>query len=149
MVIATNRKARHLYIIVDTFEAGIVLQGTEVKSARNGRVNLVDSHATLKDGEVFLNSVHISPYDQGNRNNHEPTRSRKLLLHRREIRKLIGKIKERGMTLVPLRMYFRRGKVKVELALVKGKKLFDRREAIAKRDSDMDMRRELKFSVRE
>jgi SsrA-binding protein len=149
MVIATNRKARHMYFIVSTLEAGIVLQGTEVKSAREGRVNLADSHATIKEGEVYLESVHISPYERGTTNFHEPTRTRKLLLHRREIRKLTVKVLERGMSLVPLQVYFRNGKVKVELALVRGKKQFDRRDTITKRDAERDMQRESKMSRRE
>jgi SsrA-binding protein len=142
--ITVNRKARHEYTIVQTYEAGIVLHGTEVKSLRLGKVNLVDSYASVKEGEVWLFSVNISPYEQGNINNHEPTRTRKLLLNKSEIRKLIGKVKEKGLTLVPLRLYFKSGKVKVELALAKGKKTYDKRESIAKRDMQRDQERKFK-----
>lgn len=134
-VISDNRRARHDYFIEDTMEAGIVLQGTEVKSLRLGKVNLRDSFARVQNGEVFLYGMHISPYEQGNRFNHDPIRPRKLLLHKREIRRLIGKTKEDGYTLVPTRLYFTRGKCKVELALAKGKKLYDKRDAAAKRDA--------------
>ena len=143
-IIATNRKARHMYFIVNTMEAGIVLQGTEVKSAREGRVNLADSYAAIKDGEIYLHNAHISPYEKGTTSPHHPTRIRKLLLHKKEIRKLIGKLVEKGYTMVALQMYFRKGKVKVELGLAKGKRQFDQREAIAKRDADRDMEREAK-----
>ena len=134
-VISENRRARHDYFIDDTMEVGIVLQGTEVKSLRQGKVNLRDSYARVENGEVFLYGTHISPYEQGNRFNHDPIRPRKLLLHKREIRRLIGKTKEEGYTLVPTRLYFLRGKCKVELALAKGKKLYDKREAAARRDA--------------
>ncbi len=134
--IAENRKARHDYHIEETMEAGIALQGTEVKSLRLGRVNLRDSYARVENGEVFLYGMHISPYEQGNRFNHDPLRVRKLLLHKREIRRLIGKTRDEGYTLVPTRLYFKNGKAKVELALAKGKKLYDKREAIAKRDAE-------------
>ncbi len=143
--ITVNRKARHEYTIIQTYEAGIVLQGTEVKALRQGKANLVDSYATLKENEVWLVSAHISPYEQGNINNHEPTRTRKLLLNRSEIRKLIGKTKEKGLTLVPLRLYFKNGKVKVELALAKGKKVYDKREAIAKKDMQRNQERRIKY----
>ncbi len=143
--ITVNRKARHEYTIIQTYEAGIVLQGTEVKALRQGKANLVDSYATLIRNEVWLISAHISPYEQGNINNHEPTRNRKLLLNRSEIRKLIGKTKEKGLTLVPLRLYFKDGKVKVELALAKGKKVYDKREAIAKKDMQRIQERRIKF----
>ncbi len=143
--ITVNRKARYEYTVLQTYEAGIALLGTEVKSLRQGKANLVDSYATLKDGEVWLVGAHINTYEQGNINNHEPTRTRKLLLNRNEIRKLIGKIKEKGLTLVPLRLYFKNGKVKVELALAKGKKVYDKRESIAKRDMQRDMERKVKF----
>ncbi|HSD64313.1 MAG TPA: SsrA-binding protein SmpB [Ignavibacteriaceae bacterium] len=142
--ITVNRKARHEYTILQTYEAGIVLQGTEVKSLRQGKANLVDSYANLKDGEVWLFSAHISVYDQGNINNHEPTRTRKLLLNKSEIKKLIGKVKEKGLTLIPLRLYFKNGKVKVELALAKGKKVYDKREAIAKRDVQREQERNVR-----
>ncbi len=143
--IAVNRKAHHEYTILQTFEAGIVLQGTEVKSLRLGKANLVDSYATLKEGEMWLVSANINVYEQGNINNHEPTRTRKLLLNKSEIRKLIGKVKEKGLTLVPLRLYFKNGKVKVELALAKGKKVYDKRESIAKRDMQRDNERKIKY----
>ena len=143
--IAVNRKAKHEYTILQTLEAGVVLHGTEVKSLRLGKANLVDSYATLKDGEVWLVGAHINIYEQGNINNHEPTRSRKLLLNKSEIRKLIGKIKEKGLTLIPLRLYFKNGKAKVEIALAKGKKVYDKREAIAKRDLQRNSERKIKF----
>ena len=143
--LADNRKARHEYAILQTFEAGIALQGTEVKALRQGKANLVDSYANLKNGEIFLVGAHISVYEQGNINNHEPTRTRKLLLNKSEIRKLIGKVKEKGLTLIPLRLYFKNGKVKVELALVKGKKVYDKRETIAKRDFERDQERRFKY----
>ncbi|MGE5437782.1 MAG: SsrA-binding protein SmpB [Syntrophothermus sp.] len=143
--ITVNRKARHEYHVLQTWETGIVLQGTEVKTLREGKANLVDSYAILKDGEVWLNSANISEYKQGNINNHEPTRSRKLLLNKSEIRKLIGKIKEKGLTLIPLRLYFKNGKVKVELALAQGKKMYDKREALAKKDFQRDQERKIKY----
>jgi SsrA-binding protein len=143
--ITTNRKARFEYLIVQTIEAGIVLKGTEVKSLREGKVNLVDSYAAIKNGEVWLLNAHISEFKQGNINNHIPTRERKLLLNKSEIRKLIGKIKEKGFTLIPLRLYFLRGKVKVELALAKGKKSFDKRDSIAKKDFQREQERKIKF----
>ena len=143
--ITVNRKARHEYTILQTYEAGIALQGTEVKALRQGKANLVDSYATIKENEVWLVSAHISPYEQGNINNHEPTRTRKLLLNRSEIRKLIGKTKEKGLTLIPLRLYFKNGKVKVELALAKGKKVYDKREAIAKKDLQRNQERRIKY----
>ncbi len=147
-VITMNRKARHEYEVMDTMEAGIVLAGTEVKALRDGRANLKDSYANVKDGEVFLYNMHISPYDFGNINNHNPTRVRKLLLHRKEIKKLIGKTQEKGLTLVPLKLYFKNGKVKVQLALAKGKKFYDKRHDIAKRESDRELKRMLKQKQR-
>jgi SsrA-binding protein len=143
--ITVNRKARHEYAILQTYEAGIVLQGTEVKALRQGKANLVDSYANLVNGEVYLFGTHISVYEQGNINNHEPTRTRKLLLNKSEIKKLIGKVKEKGLTLIPLRLYFKNGKVKVELALAKGKKVYDKRESIAKRDQQRDQERKLHY----
>ncbi|GBD87896.1 SsrA-binding protein [bacterium BMS3Abin03] len=143
--ITVNRKARHEYNILQTWEAGIVLVGTEVKSLRQGKANLVDSYAKLIDGEVWLINLHISEYTQGNINNHEPKRDRKLLLRKSEIRKLIGKTKEKGLTLVPLRLYFKNGKVKVELALAKGKKVYDKRKDIAKRDFQREQERRIKY----
>ncbi|MBM7772212.1 SsrA-binding protein [Actinokineospora baliensis] len=137
--IVTNRKARHDYSIIDTYEAGVVLVGTEVKSLREGRASIVDAFATVDDGEVFLRNLFIPEYLQGTWTNHEPRRTRKLLLHRAEISKLIGKIKESGVSLVPLSMYFADGKVKVELALAKGKKAYDKRQDLAKRDANREI----------
>jgi len=145
-IITTNRKARHDYHILETMEAGIALKGTEVKSLRAGRANLKDSYAAVENEELFLFGMHISPYDFGNIYNHEPTRTRKLLMHKKEIRRLIGKIEERGMTLVPLKLYFSKGRAKVELGLAKGKRQYDRRADIAKRDADREMKRALKHS---
>ena len=144
----TNRKARHDYHIEETYEAGIVLTGTEVKSLRDGRGNLKDSYAMINNGEIFLYNMHISAYDQGNRFNHDPTRTRKLLMHKREILKLFGYVKEKGYAIIPLRVYINeRGKVKVELALAKGKKLHDKRRDIAKRDAERELRRAFKDSI--
>ncbi|MDH3268237.1 MAG: SsrA-binding protein SmpB [Ignavibacteria bacterium] len=143
--ITVNRKARHEYAIMQTFEAGIVLVGTEVKALRQGKANLVDGYAKIERSEVWLVSVHISEYTQGNINNHDPVRDRKLLLKSSEIRKLIGKTKEKGLTLIPLRLYFKNGKVKVELALAKGKKVYDKRRDIAKRDFQRDQERRIKY----
>ncbi|HSL88583.1 MAG TPA: SsrA-binding protein SmpB [Ignavibacteriaceae bacterium] len=143
--ITVNRKARHEYAIIQTYEAGIALVGTEVKALRQGKANLVDCYGTVRNNEVWLISAHISEYTQGNINNHIPTRDRKLLLNRSEIRKLIGKTKEKGLTLVPLRLYFKNGKVKVELALAKGKKVYDKRESIAKKDLQRDQERKFKY----
>ncbi len=143
-VIVDNRKARHDYHIIETIEAGIVLKGTEVKSLRLGRVNIRDSFARVKDGEVFLHGMHISPYEQGNRFNHDPLRIRKLLLHRREINPVVGKIQEKGYTMVPLKLYWKHGKCKVELALVKGKRLHDKRETLARKDAERRIERALK-----
>ena len=143
--IAVNRKARHEYAILQTFEAGIVLVGTEVKSLREGKANLVDSYALIKNNEIWLLSLHISEYKQGNINNHIPTRDRKLLKNRSEIRKLIGKTKEKGLTLIPLRLSFISGRVKVELALAKGKKIYDKRQDIAKKDFQRDQERKIKY----
>lgn len=144
-IIAVNRKARHEYDIIQVIEAGIVLVGTEVKSLREGKANLVDSYAIIKAGELWLLSLHISEYKQGNINNHIPTRDRKLLLNRAEIRKLIGKTKEKGLTLIPLRLYFKNGRVKVELALAKGKKVYDKRRDIAKKDFAREQERKIKY----
>jgi SsrA-binding protein len=140
-VIVSNRKARHDYAILDTYEAGVVLTGTEVKSLRLGRASLVDAFATVDDGEVFLRNAHIPEYTRGSWTNHEPRRIRKLLLHRSEIERLIGKTREGGLTLVPLSMYCSDGKVKVELALARGKKLHDRRQDLAKRDAQREIAR--------
>ena len=140
-VIASNRKARHDYTILDTYEAGIALMGTEVKSLRAGRASLVDSFATVDDGEIWLRGLHIPEYSHGTWTNHEPRRTRKLLLHKKEILRLIGKTKESGTSLVPLSMYFKDGKVKVELALARGKKAHDKRQTLAKRDAEREMQK--------
>ena len=142
-LIASNRKARHDYSVVDVFEAGVMLTGTVVKSLRLGRASLVDGFATIDDGEVFLRNVHIPEYEQGSWTNHEPRRTRKLLLHRAEIERLIGKTKESGLTLVPLSIYFSAGKVKVELALARGKRSYDKRQDLARRDADREVQRAL------
>jgi SsrA-binding protein len=138
-VIASNRKARHDYTVIDTYEAGIALTGTEVKSLRAGRASLVDAFATVDDGEVWLRGVHIAEYMQGTWTNHEPRRTRKLLLHKGEILRLIGKTRESGLSLVPLALYFKDGKVKVELALARGKRSYDKRQVLAKRDAEREM----------
>jgi len=144
-VVATNRKAFHDYFIEERYEAGIILQGTEVKSLREGRVNLQDSYASVRGSEVFLHQCHISPYSHGNIMNHEPTRVRKLLLHKIEINKLLGKTQQKGLTLIPLRIYFsKRGYAKVELGLAKGKKLYDRRETIKTREAGREVQRAIK-----
>ena len=137
---ATNKKAFHDYFILEKLEAGIVLLGTEVKSIREARINLKDSYAMIKQGEAFLLNCHISPYSHGNRQNHEPTRTRKLLLHQKEIRKMIGKTQEKGLTLVPLRVYLRRGRIKVELGVARGKKLHDKRETERRKEMDQEAR---------
>ncbi len=140
-LLATNRPAAHNYSIEEKVEAGIALLGTEVKSLREGRANLKDSYALVRQGEVWLLNCHISPYSHGNLNNHDPLRERKLLLHREEIRRWDRKRKQSGLTLVPLRLYLRGGRVKVELGLARGKKLYDKREAIKRRDLDRESRR--------
>lgn len=147
-VIAENRKARHDYFVEETFEAGIALQGTEVKSLRAGRVNLRDGYAQVVGGELFLENVHISPYVQANRFNHDPLRRRKLLMHKREIRRLHAALREKGYTLVPLRLYFKRGRAKVELGLARGKKLYDKRADIASRDAQRDIARAMRGKSR-
>jgi SsrA-binding protein len=143
--IIVNRKARHEYSIIQTWEAGIVLVGTEVKSLRQGKANLVDGYAKIDKAEAWLMNLHISEYIQGNINNHEPKRQRKLLLNKSEIKKLTDKLKDKGLTLIPLRLYFKKGKVKVELALAKGKKAYDKRKDIAKRDFQRDQERKIKY----
>ena len=143
-LIASNKTARLNYDIGDTYEAGIVLTGTEVKALRSGKANLKESYAVVKDNEVFLREMHISHYDHGNRFNHEPLRARKLLLHKREIRKLYGKSREKGLSLVPLKLYFKDGKVKVEIGIGKGKKLYDRRQDIKQREERRDIARSFK-----
>ncbi len=143
--ITVNRKARHEYAIIQTYEAGIILVGTEVKSLRQGKANLVDSYGKLKNGEVWLIGAHINEYTQGNINNHDPIRDRKLLLNKSEIKKLISGTNEKGLTLIPLRLYFRNGKVKVEIALAKGKKVYDKRRDIAKKDFEREQQRKIKY----
>ena len=144
-IAAENRKARHDYSIHETFEAGIELVGTEVKALRAGKANLKDAYAQItKTAEVYVYNLHISPYEQGNQFNHEPLRPRRLLLHRAEIRRLIGKVKEKGYALIPLKMYFTHGLVKMELALATGKKLYDKRQSMAEKDAKREMDRTLK-----
>lgn len=142
-LVARNKKARHDYAVLDTYEAGIVLVGTEVKSLRAGRASLVDGYAQIADGEVWLHGVHIPEYTQGTWTNHDPRRKRKLLLHRDEIAKLIGKTREGGLTLVPLSLYFRDGKAKVEIALARGKRSYDKRQDLARRDAGREVARVL------
>ena len=139
--IARNKRARYDYHIVETFEAGLVLTGTEVKSLRDGRANISDAYGIIKDGEAYLLNLHISPYESRGYANHEPDRTRKLLLHRKEIRRLIGAVERQGLTLIPLELYFKRGMAKVALALGKGKKLHDKRETERERDADREMAR--------
>ncbi|HBI27909.1 MAG: SsrA-binding protein SmpB [Syntrophaceticus sp.] len=148
-VAADNRRARHDYFIDETYEAGIALAGTEVKSIRAGKVSLRDSYADVQNGEVFLQNMHISPYDKGGRFNHDPKRPRKLLMHKREIKRLFGQTTQKGYTLIPLRLYFKTGKVKVELALARGKKLYDKRQDIAQRDAQREIDRALSNKRRE
>jgi len=143
-IIADNRKARHDYFIEESYEAGIALVGTEVKSCRLGRANIRDGYAHIQQGEIFLENVHISPYEQGNRFNHEPLRKRRLLMHKGEILRLFGQVREKGYTLVPLRLYFRKGRVKVEIGLAKGKKSYDKRDDIAARDVQREMARAMR-----
>ena len=142
--IARNKRARHDYHILDTWEAGIVLTGSEVKSLRNGKANISDAYGIVKDGEVHLLNLHISPYEQASYFNHEPTRTRKLLLHKREIKKMIGAVERQGLTLVPLELYFKRGKAKVAIGLGKGKKLYDKRADEKAKDDQRDMQRALR-----
>jgi SsrA-binding protein len=142
--IATNRQARHRYNLLDKWEAGLVLTGTEVKSLREGKAQIKDGYAALRDGEVWLHNVHIPPYGPASRENHEPERPRKLLMHKNEIERLIGKTREKGLTLVPTRMYFRGGRAKVEIALARGKDVGDKRQAIKERE----MKREMERAVR-
>lgn len=143
--LAENRKAYHDYFIIEKFEAGIVLTGTEMKSLRKRRLNLKDSYGTIRNGELFLDGVHISPFEEGNIYNHDPLRSRKLLMHKKEIMRLIGKIKEDGLTLVPISFYINdNGKVKVEIALAKGKKLYDKRDTLAKKEAERHIERVMK-----
>ncbi len=139
--IAKNRRARHDYAIIDTFEAGLVLTGSEVKSLRDGKANLSDAYGIVRDGEIYIINLHISAYERASYNNHEPTRTRKLLLHKREIERLIGAIERQGLTLVPLELYFKRGIAKVAIALGKGKKLHDKREDAKAKDADREIAR--------
>ncbi|MBO4990762.1 MAG: SsrA-binding protein SmpB [Firmicutes bacterium] len=144
-LLANNKKARHDYFIEEVYEAGLVLTGTEIKSVRQGRMNLKESYAKIENGEVFIYNMHISPYEQGNRYNVDPLRERKLLLHKQEIRKLIGYTTQKGLTLVPLQVYLNeKGLVKMEIAVARGKKLYDKREDIAKRDAGRRMERMMK-----
>jgi len=143
-VVATNRKAFHDYEIVDTFEAGLVLVGSEIKSIRGGQVSLQDGFVQFENGEAWLVNVHIAQYDPASRLNHEPRRKRKLLLHRREIQRLMAKVQEKGFTMVPTRLYLKDGRAKIEIAFARGKRLYDKRQAIAKRDSDRQIQRALK-----
>ncbi len=142
--IARNKRARHDYEILDTWETGIVLSGTEVKALREGKANLTDAFGIVKDGEVFLLNLHIGAYGLGNVHNHEPTRTRKLLMHRREIRRLIGAVERQGLTLVPLDLYFLRGRVKAKLALVRGKQQHDKREDLKKKDAEREIARAMR-----
>ena len=143
-VVSQNKKARHDYFIEQTLEAGIVLSGTEVKSIRQGKSNLKDSYAAIDNGEAYIYGMHISPYEQGNIFNKDPVRDRKLLLHKSEINKLTGLIQQKGLTIIPIRLYFRRGKVKVELGVAKGKKLYDKRSDIAERAANREIDRRMK-----
>ena len=142
-VIANNKKARHDFFIEDTIEVGVVLTGTEIKSIRKGKVNLKDSYASIKGAEIFVYSMHISPYEQGNIYNVDPLRVRKLLLHKREIRKLIGYVQQKGYSLIPLKLYLKGGRAKIELAVAKGKKLHDKRQTLAKKDANRRMRKHM------
>jgi SsrA-binding protein len=146
--IAVNRRARFEYAIEDTFEAGVVLTGTEIKSIRAGHVNLAEAYARIEHGEAWLIGAHIAPYDQGNRNNHEPRRTRKLLLHRTQIAELMGLTGQKGLTLVPMRLYLRNGRAKLELGLARGKKAHDKRRSIAERDMRRELARETKARIR-
>lgn len=140
-IVTTNRKARHDYTILESYEAGIVLTGTEVKSLRQGKANLTDGYATITNGEAWLLGMHVSPYTQGSYSNVDPIRKRKLLLHKKEIRKLIAKTRQKGFTLVPLKVYFKNNVAKVELAVATGKRAFDKRDDIKKRDAERELRR--------
>lgn len=143
-LVAQNKKARHDYEIEETFEAGIVLQGTEIKSVRNARVNLKDSYARIDKGEIFLHNMHISPYEQGNRYNHDPLRTRKLLLHKKQISRLIGETKESGYSIVPLKMYIKDGYAKVLIGVARGKKKYDKRQDLKQKEAKRDIERAFK-----
>ncbi len=147
-IICTNRKAHRDYFLLDRYEAGMVLTGTEVKSMRDGKANLKDSYASVKGEELFLHNMHISPYTHGNITNHEPTRTRKLLMHKKEIRRLIGKIQEKSLSLIPVTVYFLRGRAKVELALAKGKRQYDKRQDIKKREETREIEKAMKQKIR-
>jgi SsrA-binding protein len=147
-VIAQNKKARHDYFIEETYEAGMVLQGTEIKSMRAGRMNLKDSFARIKNGEMYLHNAHISEYEQGNRYNHEPERARKLLLHKKQINQLIGLTKQQGYSLVPLKVYIKNGYAKILIGLAKGKKNYDKRETLRRKDAKREVERALKDRMR-
>ncbi len=142
--LARNKRALHDYHVIETWEAGLMLTGTEIKSLRTGQANMGDAYGVVRDGEVFLLNLHIPPYEQGNQFNHDPTRTRKLLLHKKEIRRMIGAVERQGLTLIPLELYFKRGKAKVALALGKGKKLHDKRADEKKRDDQREMARALR-----
>lgn len=146
--VSVNRQAYHDYFVEETMEAGVALTGTEVKSIRTGRVNLRGAYARIRDGEVWIEGMHIAEYEQGTYMNHEPTRPRKLLLHRREIDRLIGRVQTKGLTLVPLKLYFKENRVKIELGLCRGKKLYDKREAIHERETQRELARVMKQRVR-
>ncbi|WP_368275353.1 SsrA-binding protein SmpB [Coprobacillus cateniformis] len=145
-IVAQNKKAYHDYFILDTYEAGIELQGTEIKSIRKGSVNLKDSFIRIRNDEAFIDNMHIAPYEQGNRFNHEPLRQRKLLLHKKEIKKLQKELKEKGLTIVPTKLYFNTSKLKVEIALARGKKLYDKRQDLKEKDSKRDIEKALKHA---
>lgn len=144
LIVTVNRQARHNYFIDETYEAGLVLVGSEVKSLRDGKANLVDSYVRIQKGEAFLIGAHISPYPGANQFNHEPTRQRKLLLHQREIERLTGKTKERGFTLIPLKIYFKHGRAKVEIALARGKKLYDKRDTLKRQNAQREIERSMR-----
>jgi SsrA-binding protein len=146
--VAVNRRARHEYAVEETLEAGIALTGTEIKSIRAGRVNLAEAYARIEKGEAWLIGAHIAPYEQGNRNNHEPTRTRKLLLHRDQISELIGRTQAKGFTLVPLKLYIRNGMAKLEIGIARGKKAYDKRRTIAERDARRELERATKERIR-
>lgn len=144
LIVAVNRQARHNYFIDESYEAGLMLVGSEVKSLRDGKANLVDSYVRIQKGEAFLVNAHISPYPGANQFNHEPTRPRKLLLHQREIERLTGKTKERGFTLIPLKLYFKNGRAKVEIALARGKKLYDKRDTLKRQNAQREIERSMR-----
>jgi len=148
LTVATNKKAYHEYFVIESFEAGIELFGTEVKSVRQGKINLKDAWCSIDDGELYVNGVHISPYDHGNIFNRDPMRKRRLLMHKREINKLFAEVQQEGMTLIPLSAYFNRGRLKIQVGLCKGKHTYDKRATIAKRDADLEARRAVKESYK-